>query len=128
MGRQADIVQQRRTLEPALPLDAKSQLLGNHVGKQRDPVAVAACERTFSINDLGKAGGDLVEIILVDLIRFERLWPRCHGIVSITTSSSVRSGRGWGPATALKKVYGGTFRHHATKFLGVPVRQANAPI
>ena len=62
----ADVVQQRGALEPAAPLVAQAQLLGDQVGEQRDALAVAAGVGALGVDHLGEGGGDVVEVVVVD--------------------------------------------------------------
>src|SRR3954447_5164192 len=60
-----NVVQQRGTLEPASPLSSELQLLRDHVGKERDALAVAAGVGTFGIDHLGKGRRDIIQIVVI---------------------------------------------------------------
>ena len=90
----ADVVQQRGTLEPASLLGAELHLLRDHVGKQRDALAVAAGVGALGIDHLGEGGRDVVEIVLVDRhARLRRLEAKIACCQSSVRSISQNAGR-----------------------------------
>ena len=75
----AHVMQQGAALEPAAPLQRHAHRLGDHVGVQRHPLAVAARVRAFRVDHLAKRGSDIVEVIFVDRHHARGRLQRRHG-------------------------------------------------